>query len=155
VVSRGVVCNEHKPCSTPDRVTQPPQNGDLPAEFVYPLLDQLRGHIALPGADRTAKGEPGEWLDLVQPEAQVFQGKRGVDIAAVLTRVFPGAPWRPPRLRQDAELLVVPDRAAADPGDPGELTDADQARSVVAYPRRHPAPPLLALPPAPGSPPVS
>jgi hypothetical protein len=72
MVSRGVVCNEHKACSTPDRVTQPPENGYLAGKFVYPFLYHLRGHIALPGADRTAKGEPGEWLDLIQAETQVF-----------------------------------------------------------------------------------
>ena len=111
---------------------QPPQHRDLAGERLDLVLDQPRGRVALALADRAARRQPRERLDLLEAEAEILERERGRDVAAVLARVLPGAARRAPRLGQDAQLLVVADGAAADAGRLRQLADADQARGVVA-----------------------
>src|SRR5690348_11109220 len=127
-----------------DRLAEAAQDRDLAVERGDPLVHELLGRAALAGADRPAEREPRQRLDLLQPEAEVLQGQRGLDVGPVLAGVLPGAARRPPRFRQDAELLVVPDGPAADPGIPGQLTDAQQPRGVrrdLRHDRSPPRPP--------------
>src|SRR5215469_1022626 len=125
---------------------QSPQHRDLAGQRLDLVLDEARSRVALAFTDGLAGREPSERLDLIEPEAEVLEGQCGRDVSAVLDGVLTRSAGRAAWLRQDAQLFVVADRPAANPGSLGQLTDADHARVVVAdscHKRRYPRPRAL------------